>query len=364
MKLIALIVVVASLGSAAEIPKTPVPPSPYLPIIYKFADAMLEQETNRVPAKGIGPGEVTPEQKENWLRVLYTLSELSTKPKYRNAADVELRRFLENAEALSPQFIRPWVLWDRCFELAPEASKRAAFALREQQSGTNSAREAGFLLRTLAVAYTHTTNDLFLDAINAVVARYEKEAPSPNVSLAIDCDAASRLVPEPLALRLRAFADNEDRAFFSHDRMGTVLWRARNNGDTMAQVGMMCVSRYENTGKTEYRDLIHAAADAYLQLLPEERVDASPMIFGHAISLELAAWRSTARQAYLDRARALADIAVKRFFDAGPLPRTGFTSQNGEAITGIDTLSLALVELHLHILHITAVRCPSNTIDR
>jgi hypothetical protein len=88
------------------------------------------------------------------------------------------------------------------------------------------------------------------------------------------------------------------------------------------------------------------------------------MTFGHAISLELAAWRSTARLVYLDRARALADIAVKRFFDAGPLPQVSFKSQHDESITGIDTLALALVELHLHTLHITAVRCPSNTIDR
>src|SRR6185369_2979456 len=109
MKQVVLIaVLVASIGSAAEIPKAPVPPSPYLPIVYKFADAMLEQETNRVSAKGSEPGEVT--QKENWLRVLYTLTELSTKPKYRNAADTELRRFVENTETQEHSFVRPWVL--------------------------------------------------------------------------------------------------------------------------------------------------------------------------------------------------------------------------------------------------------------
>ncbi|HMJ66789.1 MAG TPA: hypothetical protein VK615_15720 [Candidatus Binatia bacterium] len=351
---------------SAEIPKVPVPPSPYLPIIYKFADAILEQGTNRVEVKS-GPIGVAPHHQENWLRVLYTLSELSGKPKYRNAADTELRRFVENQERTRQDFVRPWVLWDRCFELAPESSKRAALAVREHQIGTNSAREAGFYIRTWAAAYAHTTNELFLKSIDALVARCEKKAPSTNVSLAIDCDAASRLVPEPLASRLRALADREDKVFCSlpHDlKSSTPLRRVPNDGYTTAQIAMMCVSRYENTGKVEYRDLIHAAADAYLGSLPGEGVDALPMTFGHAISLELAAWRSTARQAYLDRARALADIAVKRFFDAGPLPRASFTSQNGEAITGVDTLSLALVELHLHILHITAVRCPSNTIDR
>jgi hypothetical protein len=38
------------------------------------------------------------------------------------------------------------------------------------------------------------------------------------------------------------------------------------------------------------------------------------MTFGHAISLELAAWRSTAERKYLDRARELGLIAIELFF--------------------------------------------------
>ena len=57
----------------------------------------------------------------------------------------------------------------------------------------------------------------------------------------------------------------------------------------------MCVARYENSGKTGYRDLITSAADAYLDSEPPEDADAWPMTYGHAISLELAAWRSTAQ---------------------------------------------------------------------
>ncbi len=109
---------------------------------------------------------------------------------------------------------------------------------------------------------------------------------------------------------------------------------------------------------------MHAAADVYLKSLPEEGADVWPATLGHAISLELAAWRSTARQVYSDRARALGDVAVKRFFEGSVLPRASLKTEHYESITGADTLALALVELHLHILHITAVRCPSNTIDR
>jgi hypothetical protein len=408
----------------AEIPKAPVPPSPYLPMIYKFADTMIEhgrqtskflsaldraalapltnrpaapqgvRESDRLGQKGGALVGVSPAHDENLLRLLYTLSELSGKPKYRDAADAGLRWFVENADSPEKLFFRPWMLWERCFELAPEASKRFALGLQEHQSTVTSLREAGFYMRTWGVAYGHTTNEFFLDAIRALLTRFERTMSDAQTirsnawaasapSLAVDGDAASRLVPEPLASRLRALANKEDEIFCSlpHDLKAsggfiivnpmtisterkTSLWSARVGGHTTAQVGMMCVSRYENTGRIAYRDLMHAAADAYLESLPEEGVDAWPATFGHAISLQLAAWRSTARQIYLDRARALADIAVKRFFDGSVLPRASLKTQHYESITGADTLALALVELHLHILHITAVRCPSNTIDR
>ena len=53
--------------------------------------------------------------------------------------------------------------------------------------------------------------------------------------------------------------------------------------------------------------------------------DTWPMTFGHAISLGLAAWRATARAAYLDRARDLGRLAVERFWQGGPLARTSMS---------------------------------------
>ena len=144
----------------------------------------------------------------------------------------------------------------------------------------------------------------------------------------------------------------------------TPLWQSRHDVRTTAAVGMMCVSRYENTGDVRYRELIRAAADAYRDDLPPEEEDVWPMAFGHAVSLQLAAWRATARQEYLDRARNLADLAVGKFWTGSPLPRASSKSPHYETVAGADTLALALVELHLSILHITAVRCPPNTIDR
>jgi hypothetical protein len=131
---------------------------------------------------------------------------------------------------------------------------------------------------------------------------------------------------------------------------------------------MMCVARYENMGKVGYRELIEAAAEVYRGTELREN-DVRPGGLGQAIRLELAAWRSTARPEYLERARALGELAARTFWTGkSPLPRTaaGAPADGGlyDAASGIDTLALALVELHLSILHITAVDCAPNTIDR
>jgi len=475
-------------GVGAEVPKAPVPPSPFLPLVYRYADTLLEQGrdtygpkktglflsaldraalaplTNRPPAPtGVREGDrvgsksgplvgANLQHDENLLRVLYTLSELSSNAKYREAADAGLRWFLHNAASsnthLLPwgehlswdvmkdepmaangdaagahEFFRPWLLWDRCFEVAPEASRQFALGLWEHQIanhqtgafnrhagyGKNSAqdgmdfpRHAGFYVRTWAIAYARTKDERFLKAIETLLDRFETkrqpktgliEAHTGNtnawilstLSLAMDCDGAAHRLPEPLAGRLRAFAAREDEIFCAlpHDLQGrggfiteldtvtvkptgppTSLWEARYGGSTTAQAGMMCVSRYENTGQIGYRELIHAAADSYLKSQPEENADVWPVTFGHAISLQLAAWRSTARPVYLDRARELGNLAVRQFFGDSPLPRASLKTDHYETITGADTLALALVELHLHILHITAVRWPPNTVDR
>jgi hypothetical protein len=389
MKGLAIVAILAATNSfAAEIPKAPIPPSPYLPIIYKFADAMLERGrdtnglfhsaldraalaplTNRPPAPvGVREEDRSPmgnsQQHQNFLRLLYTLSELSGKPKYRDAADAELRWFIEKANRQSLISIRPWLLWDRCFAIAPKASEAAARALMDE-APRNSVRRAGFDIRAWAVAYDHTKDEAFLSAIKRTMAPFFRER---DLSLAIDCDAAARLMPERLAENLMLFAEETDSLFCSDAAIaGNQRWthsKRWTHSNTLAQVGMMCVSRYENTGDVRYRDLIHQAADGYLNSLPDSNADAWPITFGHAISLQVAAWRSTAKQGYLDRARAFADFAVKHFFDQGPLPRASLKSTHYEAITGADTLALGLVELHLHILAITAVRYPPNTIDR
>ena len=432
---------VACIGAGAQDappPKAPVPPSPFLPVIYRYADAMLAKgrdehgsvktgvflsaldrsalaplsarprlpgglkDDDRPGGASGPPAYASLEHDQNLLRVLYTLSELSTKPVYREAADGEIRTLFEEpagpwtawdalrdaavprASAAAEPF-RPWLLWDKAFDLAPSRCAQLAAGLAEAGSSATSMRDAGFRVRALAVAHARTGDAKFLKAIEDLIAAIEAkgraDAPlASRLSLAIDCEGAAHRVPGPLASRLRALAASEDDVFcgLRHDvaaRGGflmkpgeaaarTPLWETHIGSPTTAQVALLCVSRYENTGRVAYRELIHAAAEAYIASLPPEDLDAWPGTFGHAIALQLAAWRSTAKQVHLDRARKLGDIALERFFDKSPLPRASLRSEHYETITGADTLALALVDLHLHILHITAVRCPPISADR
>jgi hypothetical protein len=452
---------------AEVVPAAPVPKSPFIPVIYRYADTMLEkgrdiygpQKTGLflsaldralAPISTARKGPLTganPQHDENLLRLLYMLSELSTKAKYREAADAELKWFFENSasqvthrlpwgrsmawdvlldEAVfgddssgaSDEFFRPWILWDRCFQVVPEKSRQFALGLGERQivnqknggfvRGADSpkdqatgesdrVRHAGFFIRTWSVAFAQTKDEQFLKMIEVTMEPLEKcvqdkagrsglpdqsRSFAAMLSFAIDCDGAAHRVPAPLAARLRALATEVDeifcalphelkiaRGFLTYaaaltNGKPTALWSEPDNAGTTARIGMMCVARYENTGNSKYRDLIHAAADAYLDAMPAETDDVWPGTIGHIISLELAAWRSTAKPVYFERARRFGEFALEKFFDNGPLPRASLQSDHYESATGADTLALALVELHLEILHITAVRYPPNTIDR
>ena len=425
---------------AAEIAPVPVPPSPYLPVIYRFADALIEHGrdvygpeqtgfflgtierasmSNRPPwsAETVAGYELgrkghtaaNPQHDQNLFRLLYTLSELSSRPKYRDAANVELKWLLttESSNAVQlltrhdaswdvvrdkmaidretlffkkePAWYRPWMLWEQCFAIDPEASARVTTELVEQKPKAAGKRETGFYVRTYAAAYRYTTNSQYLKALEAYMttANQAEGGAAHAISLAVDAEGAAHDVPEPLAVRLRELASRIDERFCSvrhklatqagfstdmaEDAPVTTHWG--KPWTTTARIGMMCVSRYENTGNVAYRDLIHAAADAYFDTDPSKVEQVWPITVGHAISLQLAAWRSTAQQRYLDRARYFGDYALKAFFDA-PLPRSDTKGDQYRSIAGTDTLALALVELHLNILGITAVRCPPNTIDR
>jgi hypothetical protein len=362
-----------------------------------------------------------PQLDENLLRVFYTLSEITGDSRYREVADEELRWFLNNTmspvtnllpwgehlswdvmrdepvaggDVVMHEFARPWVLWDRCFALAPEASKRFALGLWEHQvadhdtggfdrhapyfkhgpvDGKDFARHAGFYIGTWCYAYKYTKDEIFLRAIEVLLKRFERKRIQSDGSMVatigpLDCHIAARMVPEPLASRLLAFAEKEDELILAelHDRPiagQKPMWAASYGSTTAATYAMFCVARHQQDGKEAYRDVVIATADAYLNSLPEEDVDVWPMSFAHAISIELAAYRWTGRETYLQRGCCFARMAVQTFWQDNPLPRASFKTGHYETITGADSLALSVLELHA-VLNGLKINVPSNTIDR
>jgi len=362
-----------------------------------------------------------PQLDQNLLRVLYTLSDITGDPRYRKVADEELAWFLNNT--LSPttdllpwgehmswdvmldepisgtsvavhEFARPWVLWDRCFMLAPEASRRFALGLWEHQianhktggfdrhapyfkhgplDGKDFPRHGGFYIGTWCYAYKSTKDESFLRAIEVILRRFERKRVQKDGSMVttlgpLDCHIAATMVPEPLVSRLRAFADKEDELILAELQRKPIaarrpMWEASYGSGTVASYAMFCLARHEQNGKEGYRDAVIATADAYLNSVPEEDVDVWPMAFAHAISAELAAYRWTKRRAYLEQACKLGRMAVHMFWQDNPLPRASFKTGHYETITGADSLALALLEVHA-ITHGLTVTIPSNTIDR
>jgi hypothetical protein len=363
-----------------------------------------------------------PQLDENLLRVFYTLSEITGDARYRTVADEELAWFLKNAvspatgllpwgehmswDVLSDEpiaagaglsvheFSRPWVLWDRCFEVAPEGSRRFALGLWEHQvadhktggfdrhapyfkhgpvDGKDFARHGGFYIGTWCYAYKYTKDKTFLQAIETILARFERKRIQSDGSLVatigpLDCHIAAAMLPEPLSSRLRTFAEKEDELILADmTKQGPEdyrpMWQAGYSSGTAASYTMFCLARHEQTGNPAYRDLLIKTADAYLDSIPEEDEDVWPMSFAHAISAQVAAYRWTKREVYREAACKLARMAVAMFWQDNPLPRASFKTGHYETITGSDSLALALLEVHA-ITHDLSVRIPSNTIDR
>jgi hypothetical protein len=223
-----------------------------------------------------------PMQDEHLYMILYALSEITEDPNYKAAADDALRFFFTRCQSPATglfawgehigwdfqteqridrpasdthEFYRPWVLWERSFDLAREPVKAFAHGLWEHQigdhrtgnfsrhasysshkPGTNSEypRHGGFYIATWARAYFETGDPEFLHAIETLVNYFQSRRnpdsgaipsesaerskgtlmwPPSNVSLAVDLHDGAQLVPQATADQMLASADRIDAVF-------------------------------------------------------------------------------------------------------------------------------------------------------
>ncbi len=362
---------------------------------------------------------------QNLLRVFYTLSEITGDKRYANVADDELVWFfnftmspktsllpwgehlswdvmldlpISGGDEMMHEYARPWVLWDRCFAVAPEASRKFAFGLWGHQvanhqtggfdrhapyhehgpvDGKDFARHGAFYIGTWCYAWKHTGDETFLRAIEAILGRFERKRVQKDGTVVstlgpLDLEMAASMVPEKLAKRLREFAAREDelaflqmKKLFAAGTYASILpkWQNGYSAGTLGSLAMLYLGRYEQTTNAAYREILVRIADEYLGSGPGEDVDAWPQSFAHVISTQVAAYHLTGRRVYLEEAQRLANLAVETFWQDHPLPRASRQTGHYEAITGGDSLALALLQVHA-VTHGLTNRVPSNTIDR
>jgi hypothetical protein len=207
-----------------------------------------------------------PMHDQNLYQILYALTELTGEKKYADEADKTLEWFFENCQSDSTglmawgehigwdfntettidkrqrfnhEFFRPWILWGKCYELAPQPCMDFASGLWYHQihdhetgefsrhaqydrhgTGTQNQypRHGGFFIATWAEAYQRTGDRLYLQAIDVLYNFYHRNRnpvskaipgevgnprsnnlllwPQSNLGLAIDLwDAAPKLPP-------------------------------------------------------------------------------------------------------------------------------------------------------------------------
>ena len=223
-----------------------------------------------------------PMHDQNLYQVLYALTKATGQRKYAAAADEALKWFFEHCqspttgllawgehlgwdfqnEQATPldihEFFRPWVLWEKSFQLAPgavdtfalglwrhqiadqqtgEFSRHAKYSQHQPGKGHEFTRHGGFYIATWAAAYQRSRNPELLEAIDALVTSFEKRRnpesgaipsqtsipelmwPPSNLSLAIDLWDSASGMPEGLAARMRTLALSQADVFLrvKHD---------------------------------------------------------------------------------------------------------------------------------------------------
>lgn len=383
-----------------------------------------------------------PMHDQNLYQILYALTEITGDKRYAKEADKTIKWFFEHCQSPvtglmawgehmgwdfrteglikwrkgshhggnmqeynTHEFYRPWVLWDRSYELAPEACTQFARGLWDHQIGDHNTgnfsrhanyemhqtfknseypRHGGYYIATWAQAYRHTKDPVFAKAIDTLVGYFDsRRSPqsdafpaesaersggkalwtTSNLMYAICTWNGADYMPDELAWKMRQSALRTDRAFLklAHDlRPGGKGFVGNAHVDTLepnpqggytsgwghAGTANICYVRYKQVKLGEYKRLILDAAKLYLDNEPEIKFALHPGTLGHVIYLMLGAYELTGEKRYLERADHFAQRAIKLFFDdTSPLPKATSKHEHYEAVTGGDTLMMAMLKL-------------------
>ena len=306
-------------------------------------------------------------------------------------------------ESVTHEFARAWVLWEKSFALAPSACERFARGLWEHQihdhkTGTFSRhavftehrtfpesefpRHGGFYIATWAEAYKRTKDPVFAKAIDTLIEHFERHRsprsgivpatstgdiawPFSNLALAIELGEGAEKVGGSLAAKMKACASRSDDVLVKLDHdlasggkgfLNTVGYHTleptsdggysgRLNGRE-AWIAVNYMIRYRQTELEGYRKLVLDAALPYLTSEFILDLAVQPEAFGATLWLLLDAHELDAAAGYLARADHFARQAVELIFGDGcPLPKANTKYAHYEAVTGGDTLAMALLRL-------------------
>ena len=365
-------------------------------------------------------GGSNPQHCQNLYQVLLQLTEITGQKYYAEAADRSLKFFFEHCQSPATglfwwgehagwdlraerpldkgagnthEFYRPWVLWQRSWQLADEACEQFAYGLWEHQIGDHKAgdfsrhapiashepgteapyaRHGGFYIETWATAYRQTRDEVFLVAIQSVLdglerARLEeggmlvsgtkrKGGRTPySVSLAVSLEEAARDVPSDLAEQIRKVASANDESFAKAHHSASqqaarpsANWsNAYGSGGPAAEANT-CMLRYRQVPSGTHRRFVLQTADAYRDADVDLDKPVWPGTLGNVILLMLNAHELTSKDGYLPAADRFARKAIELFLDDGcPLPKASHMHDHYEAVTNGDTLMMALLRLWL-----------------
>jgi len=376
-------------------------------------------------------GGANPMHDQNLYQILYALTEITGQQKYAAEADKALKYFFEHCQhptsglmawgehmcwdltkdAVKSQgyadpyheYTRPWVLWERCFKLAPEPCDRFAKGLwkhqiHDQETGDYNRhaffdgkrhsewrgrrdgypRHGGFYIRTWAEAYRATKDPVYLKALETLVEHFNRRRGPykgpltgtdalpmmqkrytvwwiSNLSLAVDLGYGGELVTDEVAKKMRDCASRTDTMFLSkgltedgmicnYSKTKTVQKPEFLSGSWLANHGM---ERFRQVGLDGYRKFVLLVGNLGIGTeLPEK--DLHLRTVGDVIWLLAACHELTGDEKYLRQADLLAARAIELFLtDGSPLPRMSTQDDHYEAVTCGDSMMLSLLKLWL-----------------